>query len=436
MSRRQPRAPFARLTWEGRDDVNPPARVNFEPWSSVAGAEAGRQPQPGLLIEGENLAVMSSLLDEYQGKIDLIYVDPPFLTGKAYRSRIGQGEDSRKPDHWKTTESYQDTWRDGADYLSMLYPRLKLMYELLSDHGSLYLHLDWHATAYARILLDEIFGPDRLLNEIVWVYHGPSPIRSAFKRKHDTILLYTKSNQYTFNADAVRIPYNENTIKTFASSKKAGFGKQPDLVRGKVPEDWWYFPVVARLHSERTGYPTQKPEALLERMILASSDSGDLVADFFSGSGTTAVVASRLGRRWIACDPAPLAALTTYRRLLMQGPNPGFEWMRGGQSGRFAGLEPKVEVHTTDNELFVRLLGAQSLDGNPLDFPDEIVLWEVGAVSEAATFNVRAWKAREWRSGGLDLEMPLQWKTEQGTTLHVRAYDCYGRCGDYKHTFA
>ena len=201
----------------------------------------------------------------------------------------------------------------------MLYPRLALMHRLLAPTGTLYLHLDWHADAYARLLLDEIFGAERLLNEIIWVYHGPSPIRSAFNRKHDIILAYTKSSAYTFNADAVREPYNPNTVKTFNSSPRAGFGKIPNLERGKVPEDWWYFPVVARLHGERTGYPTQKPEALLERIIRASSNPGDLTADFFCGSGTTPAVASRLGRRYLASDLTPRAIHTTQARLIALG---------------------------------------------------------------------------------------------------------------------
>ncbi len=212
------------------------------------------------VILGDNLNVMKTLVDEYEGRINLIYADPPFFTNRQYSARVGQGEDSRRPQEWQLEEGYQDDWPDLASYLDMLYPRLLMMYRLLAPNGTLYLHLDWHVNSYARILLDEIFGPERLLNEIIWIYHGPSPIKSAFNRKHDTILAYTKGKKYTFNADDVRQPYDPKTIKTFNSSPKAGFGKVPDLKRGKVPEDWWYYPVVARMHSERTGYPTQKPE--------------------------------------------------------------------------------------------------------------------------------------------------------------------------------
>ena len=271
------------------------------------------------LLLGDNLAVMSALLPDYEGKINLIYVDPPFFTNRRFQARVGRGEDSRRPQDWKLAEGYQDNWENIDAYLDMLYPRLYLMHKLLAPDGTLYLHLDWHANHYARLLLDEIFGPDQLLNEIIWVYHGPSPIRSAFNRKHDTILSYTKGKEYTFNADDVREPYNPNTVKTFASSRKAGFGKIPDLKRGKVPEDWWYFPVVARLHGERTGYPTQKPEALLERIILASSNPGDLVADFFCGSGTTALVAALTGRSFIASDATWRAIHTTRSRLVESG---------------------------------------------------------------------------------------------------------------------
>lgn len=267
------------------------------------------------LIMGDNLAVMTALLPEYEGRVNLIYADPPFFTNRKYSARIGRGEDSRKPDEWELSDGYHDHWMDLDSYLDFLYQRLAVMHRLLAPNGTLYLHLDWHADAYARLLLDEIFGADHLLNEIIWAYHGPSPIRSAFNRKHDTILAYVKNGHYTFNVDAVREPYHQNTVKTFNSSPKAGFGKVPDLERGKVPEDWWYFPVVARLHNERTGYPTQKPVALLERIVLASSNPGDIVADFFCGSGTTPFVAAKHGRNFLACDEKFRALHTTRIRL-------------------------------------------------------------------------------------------------------------------------
>ncbi len=218
-----------------------------------------------------------------------------------------------------------DAYRDdlGFDaYLNGLAKRLALMRDLLCPAGTLYVHLDWHAVHYVKIELDRLFGRDRFLNEIIWCYHGPSPIRSAFKRKHDTILVYTRSADYCFDADAVRVPYDDATRKTFASSSRAGFGKAPDLARGKVPEDWWYFPVVARIHSERVGYETQKPEALLERIIRASSRPGDLVGDFFAGSGTTGVAAARLGRNATLIDCNPVAIEKTLLRPARLTPQP------------------------------------------------------------------------------------------------------------------
>ncbi len=297
--------------------TTPPARLRVE--SVVMPAASPAEPPalpPNRLLWGDNLAVMQALLPRYEGKIALIYADPPFFTNRRYRARVGRGEDSRKPHTWQLAEGYADRWASLDEYLAFLYPRLRLMHRLLAPHGTLYLHLDWHAAPYARVLLDEIFGARRLINEIVWVYHGPSPIRTAFNRKHDTILMYAKGEKHIFNADAVRVPYNPNTVATFRASPKAGFGKVPDLKRGKVPEDWWYFPVVARLHRERTGYPTQKPEALLERIIAASSNPDDVVADFFCGSGTNAVVAARLGRHFLCADATQRAIHTARLRLM------------------------------------------------------------------------------------------------------------------------
>lgn len=316
------RGPRARLVWEGKPEtVSPPDGAVLTRLGEVypGGVEGAAD---NTLILGDNWAGLGALLPTLEGQVDLVYADPPFLSGNRFQRRVGRGEDSRKPETWLTDAGYDDQWADGDAYLTMLYTRLVVLYRLLKPTGTLYLHLDWHANGYARVLLDEIFGYDRLLNEIVWAYHGPSPVRSAFNRKHDTILVYTKSSEYTFNVDDVRTPYDAATVRTFASSKKAGFGKVPNLARGKVPEDWWYFPVVARLHGERTGYPTQKPEALLERVIRASSNVGDLVLDPFCGSGTTVAVAERLGRRWLGIDAAPAAIYTTQERLVRQGAQP------------------------------------------------------------------------------------------------------------------
>lgn len=354
------------------------------------------------LILGDNLKVMSALLPDFQERINLIYADPPFFTNRRYPARIGRGEDSRRPQDWQLAEGYPDHWPDIESYLDMLYPRLQLMHRLLASNGTLYLHLDWHANAYARILLDEIFGSDRLINEIVWVYHGPSPIRSAFNRKHDTILVYAKSDDYTFNVDEVRQPYNPNTIKTFKSSPKAGFGKVPNLKRGKVPEDWWYFPVVARLHNERTGYPTQKPEALLERIILASSNPQDLIADFFCGSGTTPVVADRLGRRYIANDTIWRAVYTTRSRLVSL-PSKPFSLERE-KSRQIPEVQRQGEENL--NEIIHPLTGHNSqgvrnLFLSDIDWLRQLQYWEVDPNWDGKTFRSAVQAIRPRQEGDI-----------------------------------
>jgi DNA modification methylase len=363
----------------------------------------------GRLILGDNLAVMNSLLPAHEGRVHLIYADPPFFTNRKFAARIGRGEDSRKPEEWQLVEGYHDHWADLDSYLDFLYQRLALMYQLLAPNGTLYLHLDWHADAYARLLLDEIFGAEHLLNEIIWAYHGPSPIRRAFNRKHDTILAYVKGDQYTFNVDAIREPYNENTVKTFHSSPKAGFGKVPDLERGKVPEDWWYFPVIARLHNERTGYPTQKPIALLERIVLASSNPGDLVADFFCGSGTTPFVAAKHTRKFIACDETFRALHTTRSRLTVS--HVPFSLERDAAfSIPISSAPQSTRVHQSGDMI--------SLETNlDLDY------WEVDPAWDGITFKSAAQAQRPVRSGTI----PCELKIKAGGKVCVRLVTAKGK---------
>jgi len=344
------------------------------------------------LFMGDNLRIMAALLPKYENNLDLIYADPPFFTNKHYSTRIGRGEDSRRPQDWQMAEGYGDHWENLDQYLDFLFPRLEIMHRLLAPHGTLYLHLDWHADAYARILLDEIFGREHFLNEIIWTYHGPSPIRRAFNRKHDAILVYTKGDNYTFNADAVREPYHPNTVKTFASSSKAGFGKVPDLERGKVPEDWWYFPVVARLHNERTGYPTQKPEALVERILLASSNPGDLVADFFCGSGTFPVAAARHDRRFLAGDVSWRAIHTTRERVV-GNLQKSFSLSRDSSTS--------IPLNTLECPVNVSDLSVSLKNPPPLDY------WEVDPAWDGKIFRSACQVRRSNRSADIPLEIKL-----------------------------
>ncbi|MBK9779091.1 MAG: site-specific DNA-methyltransferase [Anaerolineales bacterium] len=398
------------LHWNGKHLSQPqPAALTPDSILYPKGRGYPKARSDGRVIHGDNLEVMAALLPEYEGRINLIYADPPFFTNRQFHARVGRGEDSRKPSKWKLAEGYHDSWDDMDAYLGFLYERLHLMYRLLAPNGTLYLHLDWHADAHARLILDEIFGAENFINEIIWAYHGPSPIRTAFNRKHDTILMYAKSKDYTFNVDDIREPYNPNTVATFKASKKAGFGKVPDLERGKVPEDWWYFPVVARLHNERTGYPTQKPEGLLQRIILASSNKNDIVADFFCGSGTTALVAARNGRRFITCD-ASIRAIHTARARLAETKSV-FSVERD--------IKIKTEIATKSKKIKLKVNG----DLVQLHTSLDVDFWEVDPAWDGKTFRSAAQAQRHVRSG----EIPMELKIKTGGKVCIRLVTVEGK---------
>lgn len=273
------------------------------------------------LIYGDKSDVLPALLPEFSNAVDLIYIDPPFMTGRNFMSN--------------TQLAYSDQWNNDLDaYLSWLYEALLLLHKLLAVDGSLYVHLDWRATHYARVLLDEIFGYNAnaegpgFKSEIIWHYQSGGRSQRLYARKHDTILLYTKSAEYCFHAEC--IGERRGTHKRNHMRKQVGEdGRVTWTIRagGRVysydedtlmtPADVWSD--ISHLHQkdpERNGYATQKPAALLERILLASSEEDDLVLDCFCGSGVTPTVAEQLGRRWIACDASPLAIQLTQQRLL------------------------------------------------------------------------------------------------------------------------
>jgi adenine-specific DNA-methyltransferase len=270
------------------------------------------------LIWGDNKLVISSLLKQgYAGKINLIYIDPPFYTGAdfSYKTQVYDTEIEKEPSIIEQ-RAYNDTWSGGiASYLRYVYERLSIMRDLLADNGSIYVHLDWHVGHYVKVMMDEIFGYENFRNEIVWCYTGPGRQINDFPDKHDVIYRYSKSANYIFNFDEIKIPYVKlDTGKTHGIFKKQAILDE----KGKIPEDWWAdITPVARLHAtELLPFDTQKPEALLRRIILSSSNLGDIVADFFCGSGTTLAVAEKLDRRWIGSDLSKFAIQVSRKRLL------------------------------------------------------------------------------------------------------------------------
>ncbi len=269
---------------------------------------------------GDNLQVMSHLLKDYRGKVNLIYIDPPFDSKADYKKKIELRGKSATTDSTSFEEKqYGDIWTND-EYLQFMYERLILCRELLADNGSIYLHCDWHKSHYLRNIMDEVFGFSNFVNEVIWCYTGPSPVKSHFPRKHDNIFFYGKSDKTEINGDSIRLPYKatftkERGLHGVKSEDEATLREIFD--KGKIPEDWWIdMSNVSSYRDELVGYPTQKPEALLERIIKASSNPGDLVFDCFMGSGTTQAVAMKLGRRFIGADINLGAVQTTTKRLL------------------------------------------------------------------------------------------------------------------------
>ena len=286
--------------------------------------KAHRDDFRNMLIWGDNKLVMASLLRDFKGKIDLIYIDPPFNVGADFTMKIPIGEKGKIYKDQSTIEmvAYRDMWGKGVDsYLHIMYERLILIKELLSENGSIYVHLDWHVGHYVKLIMDDIFGYENFRNEIIWAYTGPSsPGMRTFANKHDVIFWYSKSTEWTFNVDELRLPYAESTKKNIGKRTGWTTGKPGMVVelnpKGKYPEDWWRMHVLPPASYEDLNFETQKPEALLERIIKASSNEGDLVADFFCGSGTTGAVAEKLGRRWIMADLGRFAIHTSRKRLI------------------------------------------------------------------------------------------------------------------------
>jgi len=387
----------------------------------VAETYGGDRPSPvaseggwrNRLIHGDNLQILQSLQEDLGGKIDLVYMDPPFATGSDFLVAMEIGEADLRGIRSRTNPpaaetAYRDSWgRDLGPYLDMLYERLSGLRPLLAPNATVFVHVDRRVAHHVKFLLDEVFGEERLINEIVWCYTGPSsPGMKAFANKHDVIFWYGNGPSWTFNVDLVRLPYNPSTKRN--EGRRTGFTTgNPDLVvtlnaLGKFPEDWWTIPVEAPASSVRTSYPTQKPERLLRRILLAASNEGALVADFFCGSGTTLAVAEKLGRRWVGCDSSRFAIQTTRKRLLGIDRHKAFDLLRPENCADRNGLGsvPEVDMRLKRTRKGGKLVVQATLVGFSFPEPDRIPTRVRSKVKRWSDY-IDSWSVDWHHSGGV-----------------------------------
>lgn len=318
------------ILWSGKDKLKNSIRKIKEHQKSFERIEINSEPKYDALIEnhyknwtnklfwGDNLQVAIHLLYKFKEKIDLIYLDPPFFSGTDYHIQV--------LDNIKDIETiaYEDKWDNNLDaYLNLIYRQLFLFKKLLSSRGLIFMHLDWHANHYIRAILDEVFGIENFVNSIVWYYYNKySAGKNNLPRAHDTILVYSKTNDYTFNE--LRVP-REKPVKQLKRIMVNGTLKNAKddhgnviyrIVKDKKMDDVWKIPCMQPASKQWTGYPTQKHHKLLERILELGSNKGDLIADFFCGSGTTLYAAEKLQRRWIGVDESKYAVYLTRKRLI------------------------------------------------------------------------------------------------------------------------
>ena len=324
---------------------------------TLIGEEELDKQKMNRLIWGDNLLAMQALLNQgYEGKINLIYIDPPFDSKADYSHKIklGETEFTKEPSVIERL-AYKDTWAGGTDsYLDMLYPRLQLMKRLLAPDGSIYVHLDWHVGHYVKVMMDEIFGRDNFLNELIWEYQGAwSETDRYFPRRHNAIYLYSRNQEkyfferthednihagtnfnrwYDFIENnkiyAKHAPFHDARFKTYVDNFKKEYGREPqgdDIIidfKGSVVGSVWYIKVVDPKSPENVGFGTQKPLELLERVIESSCPKDGLVADFFGGSSTSLVAAEKLNRRWLGCELGKVGIQVARARLVEQKSKP------------------------------------------------------------------------------------------------------------------
>lgn len=318
----------AMLYWVGKKPIDSVESYPAQLVETVGGAKSFETPSydalkkhwSNLLFHGDNKEILSTLLTSgFRGRVDLVYIDPPFDSKADYVRKVELRGTKNKLEGAEQTAieqvQYEDIWAND-NYLQFMYERLILLRELLSDKGSIYLHCDWHKSHHLRMLMDEVFGADNFLNEVIWSYDFGGRPKEFWPRKHDNILWYRKSPKFFFSLDDVERQEYKGNLHKYRGDVDA----KSD---GKTPTDVWDIALENKMSHKITGYPTQKPEELLDRIIKTSSDENSIVLDVFIGSGTTAAVAQKLGRRWIGADINKGAIQTTMKRLQKVGVEQG-----------------------------------------------------------------------------------------------------------------
>lgn len=401
------------------------------------------QSQPdGRIALGNNLDYMDHICkhDKLEGTLQLIYVDPPFFSKSKYQASLTLQSPALGKSSLIKIDAYDDFRASELhSYLQMLTVRLYRMRDLLSETGCIAVHLDWHVAHYVKVIMDEIFGREHFINEIIWTYKSGGTGRKYFARKHDTLLLYGKTNHYKFHTLKEKSynrglkPYRFQGVEEFQDEK--GWYTMVNM------KDVWNIDMVGRTSSERTGYATQKPEKLLERIVAACSDEGDLCADFFAGSGSFGAVCARMGRRWILCDESPLATAAAVTRLAdlqkeMQeadGDEPGFdvEAAKDAPEGMLSAKDipaGELAVNVTGNHLeLMRYEPPETV--LRCSAPEEVKRFIKGdSLSLIGMWSVDfAWDGQVHRAGKIlcsgerSVEIP-----EGAENIHIAGYDVFG----------
>lgn len=409
-----------RLVWPGK-----PARSRGSPEAAAPlvvteqlGASLADGAARNRLVHADNRAAIPALLGELEGRIDLLYIDPPFATGGSFSARTGPGA--------REIPAYDDRWQDGlGDYLSRMLEQLELFRALLSPRGTIFVHCDWHVSHYLRCLLDEVFGADSFKNEIVWRYRRWPAKTKAFQRMHDVLFWYGKTSNDSHAWTPLYEGLAPSTLQTWGTKRQvADFSsgrRKPSQTTeetlGAPMADVWDIGIIAPIALERVGYPTQKPEALLRRVIEAASRPGDLVADFFAGSGTTLAVAEKLGRRWIGCDMGSVAIHTAKKRLLALPGCSAFEVLEPAGAARGAGSLAEVSVMSANHEgrVTLRLEGASNVD-----------FWAVDWDHDGQVFRPAFHAARARKGGELMVEGSHVYPAPGGRRVAVQLVDSAG----------